>query len=66
MNITPLGGSARIYEFPRGGRAGLAARNGAERYDADLAALRAAPVSVGSSWYHEEAIRSEDKKNTHS
>ena len=57
MNVSPIGGSAKIYEFPRGGRAGLSARRESDRFEANLAAFRAVPVAAGGSWYHEEAIK---------
>ena len=45
--------SARIYQFPVGGRAGLAGRYETARQ----AAPRYNEIAVGGSWYHEEAIR---------
>jgi hypothetical protein len=58
MNTSMNHGSARIYQFPAGGRAALAGR----RYDearavADLAMSRAAEVAVGGAWYHDAAIQ---------
>ncbi|GLH75129.1 glutamine synthetase [Bradyrhizobium sp. SSBR45G] len=48
-------GSARIYQFPRGGRAGLAPRLG------DASARQIAPslqpTIYSGSWYHDEAIQ---------
>jgi hypothetical protein len=51
-------GSARIYQFPAGGRAAL----GGRRYDEtktanDLASSRVSEVAVGGAWYHEAAIQ---------
>jgi hypothetical protein len=51
-------GSARIYQFPAGGRAAL----GGHRYDEtktanDLASSRVSEVAVGGAWYHEAAIQ---------
>lgn len=47
--------SATIYQFPTGGRAGLASRS------ADDRARRENPAQVPAicfgSWYHEEAIK---------
>ncbi|MBS7541935.1 DUF2735 domain-containing protein [Ancylobacter oerskovii] len=57
MNVSPIGGSAKIYEFPRGGRASLVGRRENERLDANAAALRAVPVAFDAGWYHEEAIK---------
>jgi len=43
--------TATIYQFPVGGRAGLAKRPA-------FAAPEALPtISYGGSWYHDEAIR---------
>ncbi|WP_137044629.1 DUF2735 domain-containing protein [Pseudolabrys sp. FHR47] len=45
--------TATIYQFPVGGRAGLAPRRSPEAVRfADLP-----NISYGSSWYHDEAIR---------
>jgi hypothetical protein len=50
--------TARIFQFPVGGRAGL---------KRDLpnvpSAPRLADIAVGGSWYHEEAIRDEQQKH---
>ena len=57
MTANSFQGSAKIYQFPAGGRAGL----GGHRHDTkpaeDLAALRVPRVTSGGAWYHEEAIR---------
>ena len=50
-------GSAKIYQFPAGGRAAL----GGRRYEdsqsaADVAASRVSVATVGGAWYHEAAI----------
>ena len=66
MNVSPIGGSAKIYEFPRGGRAGLAGRRETERFDANVAALRPVPVAFDASWYHEEAIKQDQPTNKRS
>ena len=51
-------GSARIYQFPVGGRSSL----GGYRYDevktsADLVLSRAGQATVGGAWYHDAAIQ---------
>jgi hypothetical protein len=49
-------GSARIYQFPAGGRAAL----GGRRYGETKSAIdlpRVNEVVCSGSWYHEEAIR---------
>jgi hypothetical protein len=49
-------GSARIYQFPAGGRAALGGRSyGEAKSVADVPRVNEAICS--SSWYHEEAIR---------
>jgi Protein of unknown function (DUF2735) len=57
MNTSLNHGSARIYQFPVGGRSALGGRG----YDqtkavADLASSRVSEVAFGS-WYHEAAIQ---------
>ena len=57
MNTSLNHGSAKIYQFPAGGRAAL----GGRRYEnakavTDLASQRASEVAVGGAWYHDEAI----------
>ena len=58
MNSSLNHGSAKIYQFPAGGRAAL----GGRRYgEAKPAAEQAAPgmteVTVGGAWYHDAAIQ---------
>jgi Protein of unknown function (DUF2735) len=58
MNSSLNHGSARIYQFPAGGRAAL----GGRRYgEAQPAVEQGAPgmseVTVGGAWYHEAAIQ---------
>ena len=57
MNTSLKHGSARIYQFPAGGRAAL----GGRRYEeakavTDPASPRASEAACGSGWYHEAAI----------
>jgi hypothetical protein len=60
MNSSLNHGSARIYQFPVGGRAALGVRRPDEaRTPADLAS-RASETAFGDAWYHEAAI--EDSK----
>lgn len=69
MNASFNQGSARIYQFPVGGRSGLRSSLGSglgsglgeHRHDeiktsADLALSRVSPATVGGAWYHEAAI----------
>jgi Protein of unknown function (DUF2735) len=58
MNSSLNHGSARIYQFPAGGRAAL----GGSRYgEAKPAVEQGAPgtsgVTVGGAWYHDAAIQ---------
>ena len=51
-------GSAKIYQFPAGGRRGqAAARHRESQVASESAATRLPKIVVGGSWYHEEAIR---------
>jgi hypothetical protein len=58
MNASLNHGSARIYQFPAGGRAAL----GGRRYEESKSAAEPGPtpvdaVACGSGWYHEAAIQ---------
>ena len=57
MNTSLDQGSAKIYQFPAGGRSAL----GGRRYDeskaaTDLTSPRASDVNCSGSWYHQAAI----------
>jgi hypothetical protein len=63
MNTSLNHGSAKIYQFPAGGRAALGGRRLEEtRTSTDLGAARVSEAAVGGSWYHEAAIQ-EAKSN---
>ena len=49
-------GSARIYQFPAGGRAALGGRSISEAKSV-AEAPRVNEAACSGSWYHEEAIR---------
>ncbi len=51
-------GPAKIYQFPVGGRASLNVRTQAIATSSALPNIVAA--ALGSSWYHEEAIREDE------
>jgi hypothetical protein len=58
MNTSVNHGSAKIYQFPAGGRSAL----GGRRYEETqtITDLASSPVSEGAcsgSWYHEAAIQ---------
>ena len=44
--------TATIVQFPAGGRAGLKAQRAVKDRFADMPT-----IAVGSSWYHDEAVR---------
>ena len=49
-------GSAAIYQFPTGGRAGLCVHRDDVKPAASPTSQRFAKAACGSAWYHEEAI----------
>jgi hypothetical protein len=58
MNTSLNHGSAKIYQFPAGGRSAL----GGRRYEetktvTDLASTPVNEAASGSGWYHEAAIQ---------
>lgn len=58
MNTSSNQGSARIYQFPAGGRSALGGRRYQETIPAiDLASSRVSDVAVGGAWYHDAAIQ---------
>ncbi|WP_407181219.1 DUF2735 domain-containing protein [Bradyrhizobium sp. STM 3562] len=58
MTTSPSYGSAKIYQFPVGGRAALGGhRYGETQSPIDQSAPRVNEVLCSGSWYHEEAIR---------
>ena len=58
MTTSPNYGSAKIYQFPVGGRAALGGRRYGEASPAiDQTAPRVNEALCSGSWYHEEAIR---------
>lgn len=50
-------GSARIYQFPQGGRAALSERRRSEAETIQPSAPSIQPSIYSGSWYHEEAIQ---------
>lgn len=66
MNTSFNHGSAKIYQFPAGGRAAL----GGRRYEEAKAALdfipsRVSEAACGSGWYHEAAIQESKPASEH-
>ena len=55
---TNIQGTAKIYQFPVGGRRSIdAKRRGELKAVTDMNAQRVFDSVVGGSWYHEEAIK---------
>jgi len=64
MNTGASQGSARIYQFPTGGRASL----GGRRYGEAKTEFAAAPANLAAccdSWYHAAAIEDEKSGRDH-
>jgi hypothetical protein len=58
MNTSFNPGSAKIYQFPAGGRAALGARRLEETEAAvDHGSLGVSEAACGGGWYHEAAIQ---------
>jgi len=58
MNTSLNQGSAKIYQFPAGGRAALSGRRYEESKTAtDIVTSRADQAACSDSWYHEAAIQ---------
>jgi Protein of unknown function (DUF2735) len=57
MNTSLNHGSAKIYQFPPGGRAALSGRRHDETKSIDQVASRANETVSSGSWYHEAAIQ---------
>jgi hypothetical protein len=62
MNTSLNHGSAKIYQFPAGGRAAFGVRRLEEiKTAADPGASRVSEAACGDSWYHEAAIQEANK-----
>ena len=58
MNTGLNHGSAKIYEFPAGGRSATDRRRYEDiRSASDLASSRVSEVACSDAWYHEAAIQ---------
>jgi len=57
MTANAIGGTAKIYQFPKGGRAGLSSGP----HQANPTETFATPRVSSDSWYHEEAIREAER-----
>jgi Protein of unknown function (DUF2735) len=67
MNTNISQGSARIYQFPAGGRAALGGKRREEfKPLADQASVRVSEAAAcGSGWYHEAAILEAERTREH-
>ena len=58
MNTSLNHGSAKIYQFPAGGRAALGARRHVESSPpVDQGSSQVSAAAFGGGWYHEAAIQ---------
>jgi len=60
MNTSFNHGSAKIYQFPAGGRAALGGRRYEEtkvKASADQSTSRVSEAACGDGWYHDAAIQ---------
>lgn len=57
MTESPIRHSAKVYQFPKGGRAALHGHRLVKSAAALVPARRVSRVEFGSCWYHEVAIQ---------
>jgi hypothetical protein len=65
INTSLNEGSAKIYQFPAGGRAALGGRRYGETKTADIASALAGDSACSGSWYHEAAIEESNPGRDH-
>ena len=65
MNSSVNQATAKIYQFPAGGRAALGGRRYGETKTTDLAAALAGDSACSGSWYHEAAIQESQPLRDH-
>ena len=58
-------GTAKIYQFPAGGRAALGGRRYGETGTADLASAQGGDSACSGSWYHQAAIDESKPERDH-
>jgi hypothetical protein len=61
MTTNIYGGTAKIYRFPAGGRAGIGERREQVKPIADVKSQQFADAADGSGWYHEAAIQEAER-----
>ena len=65
MNTSVNQGSAKIYQFPAGGRAALGGRRYGETTTADFTAPAVNLADCSGSWYHAAAIEESKPERDH-
>jgi hypothetical protein len=65
MNTSLNHGSAKIYQFPVGGRSALNSHRQAAQASTELAAVRGAKGVTTSGWYHEAAVQEAEQTREH-
>jgi hypothetical protein len=65
MNTGLNQGSAKIYQFPAGGRAALGGRRYGETKTAEFAAQPVNLADCSDSWYHAAAIQDATNERDH-
>lgn len=65
MNMSVNQGTAKIYQFPAGGRAALGGRRYGEAKTTDIASAMAGDSACSGSWYHEAAIQESQPVRDH-
>ena len=61
MTTNIYGHTAKIYQFPARGRAGIGERREQAKPVAELAPQHVADAASGSGWYHEAAIQEAER-----
>jgi Protein of unknown function (DUF2735) len=64
MTTTFSGGSATIYTFPPRGRFAVSNQHDQSSFATNVQLPRGMRIASGSSWYHEEAIQSEQRRDS--
>jgi hypothetical protein len=62
MTTISSSGSATIYAFPARGR--FAVQRDESSFAANVQVPRSVRIASGSSWYHEEAIQAEQRRDS--
>lgn len=65
MNTGLSQGSAKIYQFPAGGRAALGGRRYGETKTAEMTAQPVNLADCSGSWYHAAAIQDANNERDH-